>query len=132
MKKAQRRWVSRLKDYRDCFVHYTPVDTLSMISLNQHDDGHEIRGKLPVNPNVREILGFRFSRRTELLRYACTVHKNMTALDRAVAREIARAFAKGEYPRRISNLFFVGRRERKQAAPALNGIEFGNTKDSNG
>ena len=27
LKKAQLGWVNRLKDYRDCFVHYTPVDT---------------------------------------------------------------------------------------------------------
>lgn len=113
MKKAQRRWVRRLKDYRDCFVHYTPVDTMLMISLIQSVDGFEIRGKLPVNPNVREILGFRFSRRVELLRYACAVHRNMTALDKAVAQQIARAFAAGEYPRRTANLFFVGRRERE-------------------
>jgi hypothetical protein len=113
MKRAQLRWVNKLKDYRDCFVHYTPVDTLLGISLVQFTDGFEIRGKLPVNPNIREILGFRFSRRVELFKYARAVHRNMSALDRAVAKEIARAFAKGEYPRRRRNLFFVGRRERK-------------------
>lgn len=117
MKKAQKRWVKGLKDYRDCFVHYTPVDTLLSISLIQYADGFEIRGKLPVNPNVRDILGFRFSRRVELFRYACAVYRNMIALDKAVAKEIARAFARGEYPRRISNLFFVGRRERKRDTP---------------
>lgn len=111
-KKAQTRWVRRLKDYRDCFTHYTPVDTLLGVSLTRRLDGFEIRAKLPVNPNVREILGFRFSRRVELLRYACTVHRHMTALDRAVATEIHRAFNAGEYPRRASNLFFVGKRER--------------------
>ena len=112
MKKAQQRWVERLKDYRDCFVHYTPVDTMLMVSLTQYIDGFQIRGKLPTNPNVRDILGFRFSRRVELFRYACAVHRNMTALDKAVAKQIARAFAMGEYPRRKSGLFFVGRRER--------------------
>lgn len=113
MKKAQLRWVNKLKDYRDCFVHYTPIDTLLLISLKQYADGFEIRAKLPVNPNVREILGFKFSRRIELLRYAYAVHRNMTALDKAVAKEIARAFARGEYPRRNANLFFKGRRERR-------------------
>ncbi|MBI4295044.1 MAG: hypothetical protein HY669_02630 [Chloroflexi bacterium] len=113
MKKAQLRWVNKLKDYRDCFVHYTPVDTLLIISLVQYADGFEIYGKLPVNPNVREILGFRFSRQVELFKYACAVHRHMTALDRAVAKEIDRAFARGEYPKRKANLFFVGRRERR-------------------
>lgn len=113
MKRAQLRWVNRLKDYRDCFVHYTPVDTLLDIGLVQHADGFEIRGKLPANPNVRDILGFRFSRRVELFHYACTVHRHMSALDCAVAKEIARAFALEEYPKRKSNLFFVGRRERE-------------------
>jgi hypothetical protein len=112
MKKAQERWVRGLKDYRDCFIHYTPVDTLLSLSLFRRADSFEIRGKLPINPNAREILGFRFSKRVELLRYACAVHRNMSALDRAVAKEISRAFARGEYPKRVSNLFFVGRRER--------------------
>jgi len=109
---AQKRWVNKLKDYRDCFTHYTPVDTLLGISLVQYKDGFEVRAKLPVNPNVREILGFRFSRRVELFKYACTVHRHMTALDRAVAQEIERAFKRGEYPIRKKNLFFVGQRER--------------------
>jgi hypothetical protein len=111
-KKAQTRWVRRLKDYRDCFIHYTPIDTLLSVSLFRRGDAFEIRGKLPVNPNVREILGFRFSRRVELLRYACAVHRNMTAFDRAVAANIDHAFGAGEYPKRVSNLFFVGKRER--------------------
>lgn len=122
MKKAQQRWVSKLKDYRDCFVHYTPVDTLLGISLSRCVDGFEIRAKLPVNPNAREILGFRFSRRVELLRYAYAVHKNMTALDRAIAREIARAFTNGEYPKRISSLFFVGRRERNPTRAGISTV----------
>ena len=114
-KKAQSRWVRRLKDYRDCFTHYTPVDTLLSISLTRRGEAFEIRGKLPVNPNVREILGFKFSKRVELLRYACTVQRHMNALDRTVATDIARAFDAGEYPKRLSNLFFVGRREREPA-----------------
>jgi len=112
MKKAQTKWVNKLKDYRDCFVHYTPIDTLLGISLEQYGDGFEIRGKLPVNPNVREILGFRYSRRVELFRYACSVHRHMTALDRAVAREIERSFKSSEYPVKKRGLFFVGQRER--------------------
>jgi hypothetical protein len=111
MKRAQVRWVKRMKDYRDCFTHYTPVDTLLFISLIQYSDGFQIRGRLPINPNVREIQGFRFARQVELLRYAFSVWRHMTALDRAVAGEIARAFVKGDFPKRTSNLFFLGRRQ---------------------
>jgi hypothetical protein len=114
-KEAQSRWVRQLKDYRDCFIHYTPVDTLLSLSFVLNGDAFELRGKLPINPNVREMLGFKFSKRVELLKYACTVHRHMNALDRAVAADIARAFDAGEYPKRLSNLFFVGRRERKEA-----------------
>ena len=31
-----------------------------------------------------------------------------------VAADIARAFASGDYPKRMSNLFFLGQRERKE------------------
>lgn len=114
MKRAQTMWVRRLKDYRDCFTHFTPVDTLLSVGLVQYSDGFHIRAKLPVNPNVREILGFRFSRRTEVLRYCFTVWRRMTALDRATATWIARAFRQGEYPKRTSRLFFLGRRTREE------------------
>jgi hypothetical protein len=111
MKRAQIRWVRRLKDYRDCFVHYTPVDTLLNVGLYRHRDGFHIRAKLPTNPNVRDILGFRFSRRVELLRYAYTVWRHMVALDRAVASEIDNLYVTGQYPKRTSGLFFLGGRD---------------------
>jgi len=81
--------VNRLKDYRNCFTHYTPVDTMLVVTLRRYADGWEFRAKLPVNPNVREILGFRFSRRLELLRYALSVYRNVVAFDQAVAQTIA-------------------------------------------
>ena len=112
MQSARERWVLKLKDYRDCFVHYTPVDTMLTVSLIQRSDEFHIRGKLPTNANIRDIVGFRFSNRVELLRYACTVYKHITALDRVVAKEILRAYRRNEYPRRLTNLFFVGCRER--------------------
>ena len=113
LRSARSRWVLRMKAYRDCFIHYTPVDTLLMLQLLQSQDGNfDVRGKLPVNPNVRDILGFRYSRRVELLKYAFTVHRHMTALDRAIAREIWRSYRCGEYPRRTTRLFFLGARGR--------------------
>jgi len=107
MQGAQSRWVVKLKSYRDCFTHFTPVDTMLSIRLVQYRDGFHIRAKLPANPDVREILGFRYMRRVELLRYASTVWRHMAALDRAVARQIALDYADGVYPKRTTGLFFV-------------------------
>jgi len=109
---AQKRWVSRLKDYRDCFTHYTPVDTMLHVDLRRYADRWEIRAKLPINPNVREIIGFRYSRRVELLRYALSVYRNLIAFDRAIARIISHLYRQKRYPVRKDNLFFVGRRMR--------------------
>jgi hypothetical protein len=53
---AQEKWVNRLKDYRDCFVHYTPVDTMLMIRMVLRKGGWQTRCKIPSNPNEREIL----------------------------------------------------------------------------
>lgn len=110
LRAAQQRWVSRMKDYRDCFVHYTCVDTMLSFSCNQYSDGFELRCKLPTNPNVRDIMGFRFSRRVEVLRYALATYKNLIALDRAIARQIAQDYRAGSFPKRVDNLFFIGTR----------------------
>jgi len=107
MQLAQSRWAFRLKGYRDCFTHFTPVDTLLSAGLTRYQDGFHIRAKLPTNPGVREILGFRYSRRAEVLRYASTTWRHMMALDRAVAKEIGSAYASGNYPQRTTGLFFV-------------------------
>lgn len=109
---AQQRWVQRLKHYRDCFMHYTPVDTLLRVTLQKYPSGWELRAKLPINPNVREILGFRYSRRIELMRYAISVHRHMTALDRVVAKALWKLYRKGAFPVRREHLFFVGTRSR--------------------
>ncbi len=109
--RAESRWVSRLKDYRDCFTHYTPVDTLLIVVLRKYPDRWEVRAKLPTDPNVREIRGFRFSRRVELLRYALRVYGHMATFDRAVARVLRKLYRREEFPVRKERLFFVGRRE---------------------
>jgi hypothetical protein len=105
---AQSRWVARLKAYRDCFTHFTPVDTILSVGLDQYGDGFHMRAKLPTNPAVRDIIGFQYSRRVELLAYASTVWRQMTALDRAVARQVLRLYREGSYPVRTTRLFFVG------------------------
>jgi len=101
-----------MKDYRDCFVHYTSVDTLFLFSCNHYNDGFEVRCKLPVNPNVRDILGFHFSRRVEVLKYAINVYRQLKALDKRIAKQISTDYKIGEFPKRKDNLFFLGSRRR--------------------
>ncbi len=58
---AKTRWVNKMKAYRDCFTHYTPVDTILSVNLVHYADVFELRAKLPINPESREILRFRFN-----------------------------------------------------------------------
>jgi hypothetical protein len=109
---AKSKWVTRLKDYRDCFTHYTPVNERPFVTFWQSAKGWEIRCSLPINPNVREIIRFRYSRRVELLKYAIATYRNMMTLDKRVAEEIRRLYRAGNYPMRTKNLFFLGARER--------------------
>ena len=113
LRQAKTRWVSRLKDYRDCFVHYTPVDTVVSIKLQEYSDGWEVRCKLPTNPNARDILGFRYSRRVELLKYSITAFTHMVALDKKVGVCLRNLHRAGLYPKRREHLFFVGKRTRR-------------------
>jgi len=113
LRSAERRWVARMKDYRDCFVHYTPVDNETPVSCVLRSNGWNVWGRLPVNPNIRETDGFRYSFRVDLLCYAVATYKHMSALDKAVGRETSRAYRAGEFPRRTRNLFFVGTRRRR-------------------
>ncbi len=112
LRRAKSRWINRLKDYRDCFIHYTPVDNRVYLNLNKYSDGWEIHAKLPINPNIRNIEGFKFSRRVELLKYSFTVYKHMVALDRAIAKSINKLYLSEEYPKRTKDLFFIGQRTR--------------------
>jgi len=112
LKKANRLWVSRMKEYRDCFVHYTPIDTILLMHASSYSNGWEIRCKLPINPNIRETLGFRYSRRVELLRYAISTYRHMQSLDKIAGKEILRLFKKGQFPKRREDLFFVGKTRR--------------------
>jgi hypothetical protein len=109
---AQKEWVNQMKDYRDCFVHYTPVDTMLSIRMVRRKAGWETRCKIPSNPNEREILRFRFPLRVELLRYALSVRRKMRGFDRDIAGQIDKAYKSGLYPVRKHGLFSVGRRER--------------------
>lgn len=112
LREAKARWVDRLKDYRDCFVHYTPSETLLTISCNLYSNGWETRLKLPVNPNSRDIMLFRYSRRSHVLQYALAVFEHLTSLDRKIAKTIRHLYRVGDFPVRIDNLFFAGTRTR--------------------
>jgi hypothetical protein len=112
LRKAKLRWVNKQKDYRDCFVHYTPVDYLVHASLIEVTGQLHLHCRIPVNPNIRTIEGFKYSKRTELLKYSITIYRHLMALDRAVAKEIKRIYRNGQYPKRIDNLFFIGQRMR--------------------
>ena len=109
---AQMRWINDLKDYRDCFMHYTPVDTMLSICMVRRKAGWQTRCKIPGNPNEREILRFRFPWRVELLRYAFSVRRNMHKLDASTAAHIDAEYKSGNFPLRKQGLFSVGRRER--------------------
>lgn len=111
MRHARDRWVNRMKDYRDCFVHYTCVDTMLHFHFDRSARGVVLRCRIPTNPNVRDLMRFRFSRRSDVLRYTISVFRNLRALDRAIAIQIKRNFKTGEYPKRINNLFVLGQRE---------------------
>jgi len=121
LRTAQDRWVSRMKNYRDCFVHYTCVDTMLTFACNQYSDGFEVRCRLPSNPNARDIMRFRFSRRLDVLRYACSTYKNLLALDRAIASQIFKDYESGAFPKRTSNLFFLGTRMQTDASSKVVG-----------
>lgn len=112
LKEAQNIWVTKMKDYRDCFTHYTPVDTELNISANLDVDKWDIRCKIPTNPNIRDILGFEYSKEVELLKYTISIYNHMIALDGSVANEIKRLYERNEFPKRKTNLFFLGERGR--------------------
>lgn len=111
---AKNSWVKQLKDYRDCFVHYTSVDTFLSCSCSRYSNGWQVRCKLPTNPNVRDIIGFRWSRRCEVLQKAISMYRKFEAFDRSIAGQIKQDYAAGLYPVRIEHLFMVGQRSRPE------------------
>lgn len=111
---ANARWVQRMKDYRDCFTHYAPVDNEAFIrAVRGRDGAFLILCPLPTNPNERETEHFRYSRRLDVLSYSLTLHRHLRALDRKVSRRIESAWKAGEFPRRRHGLFGVGARQRR-------------------
>ena len=106
---AQRRWVLKMKAYRDCFVHYTPADTMLLAGAYHRRGALQVWCSIPRNPQARDIIRFRSSRRTDVLRYAFTLWRHMLSLDRLVAADIARMFRAKTFPQKRDNLFHLGR-----------------------
>ncbi len=109
---AKAQWVNRLKDYRDCFVHYTPADTRGWLRIVRWADGWEVRGRLPVNPNVRDIFAFRFSRRVDMLPYCLVTLRHLATFEKRVATTLWNLFREGQFPKRTRHLVGVGQRRR--------------------
>jgi hypothetical protein len=109
LRTAQRKWVIRMKSYRDCFVHYTPADTVLMAGAYYRRGALQVWCSIPRNPQARDIIRFRSSKRTDVLRYACDVWRQMLALDRVIAVDIIRMYRKNAFPQKRDNLFHVGR-----------------------
>jgi len=113
LRTAKEDWINEMKDYRDCFVHYTPVDNRVFVTIYKSSDVWKMWCKIPTNPNIREVDGFRFSKKRDLLRYSLQVYKNLMKLDKRIAEDIMVSYNKGDFPKRISHLFYIGKRTRK-------------------
>ncbi|MES2677461.1 MAG: hypothetical protein V4612_04015 [Pseudomonadota bacterium] len=111
-RRAKSGWIDKMKDYRDCFVHYTPVDHRPFVTIYKLKKNLKIWCKIPINPNVREIEGFKFSRRLDVLKYSISIYHNLLNLDEEVAEQIQEMRKKGQFPKRMRNLFFVGERQK--------------------
>jgi hypothetical protein len=115
---AKSRWVQRMKDYRDCFVHYTSVDTHLSCSCTRYGREREVRCKLPVNPNARDIIAFRWSRRHDVLSYAISLWRHIAAFDRKIAAMLRDDWKRSNYPARTDHLFSVGQRTLRESKNA--------------
>lgn len=112
-RQAKTDWVNEMKDYRDCFVHYTPVDNRVYVTLYKSTKNWKMWCKIPTNPNIREADGFHFSKKRDLLQYSNKVYKNLMKLDKEIGKQISDLYKVGDFPKRINNLFYIGQRTRK-------------------
>lgn len=111
LKAEKNSWVSKLKDYRDCFTHYTPVDTLLSIKAILENDEWFIYGKLPINPNERDITKFEYDYNIDVLKYSLSIYEKLKIFDKSISSKIENMYSNGLYPVKINNLFNIGRRE---------------------
>lgn len=104
-------WVSKMKDYRDCFIHYTPVDTVLSIEAIKLKNKWFIYGKLPINPNERDITRFEFNYDVDVLKYSVFIYEKILNLDKEISLKLLKMYDDKIYPVRTNGLFNIGRRE---------------------
>ena len=110
LRQAEEQWVTKLKSYRDCFVHYTPSDTLLMFStVNRRNKAH-LHFRVPVNPDSRDITLFRWSVNRDLLRTAIEFRRRIHALDKKLATRMKKDHRLKLFPIRRGHLLQIGRR----------------------
>ena len=113
LRKAKTDWIDEMKDYRDCFVHYTPVDSRVYVTVYKSTKSWKMWCKIPTNPNIRNAEKFEFSKKRDLLSYSNNIFKQIIKLDKQIAEKISELYINKEYPKRIENLFNIGQRSRK-------------------
>jgi hypothetical protein len=113
LRKAKTDWIDEMKDYRDCFVHYTPVDSKVYVTVYKSTKSWKMWCKIPTNPNIRNAEKFKFSKKRDLLSYSNNIFKRIIKLDKQIANTISELYSHQEYPKRIDNLFNIGQRSRK-------------------
>lgn len=112
-RQAKVDWIDEMKAYRDCFVHWTPVDSTVFIRAYRLSKNWKMWCKIPTNPKTKTAVVFKFSRKVDLLRYSISIHNNLVKLDYQIAKQMQELYTAGEFPKRINNLFFLGNREKK-------------------
>jgi hypothetical protein len=106
------KWIDQMKDLRDCFVHYTPIDSIPYLTFYRTPKKWKVYAKLPVNPNVRIADQFKFSRRLDVLKYSLELFAKFVDLDDRVAKYLDALHGNGQFPKRKDNLFNLGQRTR--------------------
>ena len=106
LRKAKDEWAQRMKDYRDCFVHYIPIMPMCMAGLNElSSDSLEVSINIPDNPESRSITKFVFNDKLDMLKYSVQTFNNLCILDNSIANELTSLFLRDEYPKRYERLF---------------------------
>jgi hypothetical protein len=110
LRDAEERWVKKMKSYRDCFVHYTPSDTLLKFSTTFRGDKSYLIFQIPVNPDSRDITMFRWSINKDLLRTAIDFRKKIHSLDKKIGIRMTNDHSNSLFPLRCGHLLRIGRR----------------------
>lgn len=111
-RKAKENWIDEMKNLRDCFVHYCPIDSMPRIIFYKTETMWKIWCKLPTNPNIRVVDGFKYSKNLDLLKYSYELYSNFKKLDKEVAEYLLDLYENKKFPKRINYLFSIGHRQK--------------------